>query len=68
MKKIKNNMTTLEKIKRAVEESRQFPNPKIEYNFKELPSGVDEDNFFGVIAFYNDKMAKETAKVIYKLS
>ena len=57
-------MKTLEIIKRLVEESKDFPNPTIEYGF-ELPQHKDikADSFFGVKARYNPN-TKE-ANIIY---
>jgi len=59
----------LEKIRIAVEQSKAFPNPTIEYNFEELPKHkeVKKDSFFGVRAVYNKMVEKNTAKVIFKL-
>lgn len=58
-------MTTKEKIKQAVEESKAYPNPIIEYNFDEE---VDIELFEGVTAIVNKQVARNSAKVIYKLT
>lgn len=55
-------------IMKAVEESKKFPNPTIEYNF-ELPEdkNVKPDSFFGVKAVFNKNIPKATGyQVIYK--
>jgi len=58
----------MEMIMKAVEESKKFPNPTIEYNF-ELPEdkNVKPDSFFGVKAVFNKNIPKATGyQVIYK--
>lgn len=58
----------INKIKEAVEQSKIYPDPTIEYNFDKLPKHkeVKKDSFFGVRAVYNDKVKKDTAKVVFK--
>ena len=51
------------KIRKAVEDSKEFPNPTIEYNFEEK---VDMKLFKGVNAVENKSMEKNSAKIIYK--
>jgi hypothetical protein len=58
-------LSTEEKIKKAVAEASQLPNPTIEYNFDD---DLDMDLFEGVNAVFNPKMEKNSAKVIYKFS
>lgn len=62
-------MSVLDKIKMAVQEASQFPNPTIDYNF-ELPehSQITKDSFFGVKARFNDKVNSQLGyQVTYKL-
>jgi len=62
-------MTVLEKIKKAVEESKNFPNPTIDYNF-DLPEHpeVKPDNFFGVKSNFNKQVTNSLGyQVIYRL-
>jgi len=58
----------IDKIKRQVEISKNFPNPIIEYNIDKLPKGVKKDDFYGVKARFNPMMNKDDIKVTYKLS
>ena len=58
----------LEKIQEAVEQSKKYPNPIIEYNL-ELPKSihVKTDNFFGVNAKFNKNVTIEKGcNVIFK--
>lgn len=57
-------MNNEEIIKKAVEESKAFPNPTIEYNFDDE---VDIKLFEGVKAVKNPMAGKNIAKVIYKM-
>jgi len=61
-------MTNIELINRAVEESKVFPDPVIEYNFDELPKakGINKISFYGVKAVFNPRKKHNTANVIYK--
>ena len=58
----------IQKIKEAVEQSKAYPNPTIEYNFEKLPNNklITKDSFFGVKAVFNPMVKKDTAKVIFK--
>lgn len=63
--------TPLEKIKFAVEQTKDLPNAIIEYNFDELPKvgGIEPDSFFGIKAYPNKSISKiKGCNVIYKLS
>ena len=57
--------TTLEEIKKVVEESKRFPNSTIEYSC-ELPKHkqIKPDSFFGVPAVYNERT--NGVKLIFK--
>lgn len=57
------NTINEKKIKQAVEASQKYPNPTIEYNFKEE---VDLKLFDGVNAVENKNMEMNSAKVVYK--
>ena len=57
-------------IKQIVEQSKNFPNPIIEYNF-DLPEGnkeISADNFYGVKALYNQNVEKGKGVITYKLN
>lgn len=63
-------ISSQDKIKRLVEEAKDFPNAVIEYSF-ELPKmkGVKKDSFMGVKAKYNSNVNPNTGAMIsYKLS
>lgn len=60
-------MTNIEKIERAISESKKFPKSSIEYNL-ELPEmdGITATSFRGVPAKFNPGVSKEAgAAVMY---
>lgn len=57
----------MEKVLRAVDEAKKFPNARIDYNF-ELPkhSEVKPDNFFGIKANFNKNVTNSNGyQVVY---
>lgn len=64
-------MTTLEKIIRAVEEAKPFPTANIHYKYEELPDHpeITPTSFFGVPATFNKQVGSEYGySVTYKFS
>ena len=55
-------------IERLVDDSKNLPNPTIEYNFEELPKHkeIKADSFFGVKAVRREDLGLNKAGLIYK--
>ena len=60
-------LTISQKIQLAVANAKAIEKATIEYN-AELPDepGITKDNFLGVPALFNPKVAKDEVKVIHK--
>lgn len=61
-------LTTNQLILKAVEESKKFPNPTIEYSFSIIESkNVQVDNFYGVKAVFNKQVTNDNGyQITYK--
>jgi len=59
-------LSDLQKIEKAVEDSKSFPNPTIEYNL-DLPKvkGITPTKFYGVDAFFNPNVKRPGANVTF---
>jgi len=65
--KSEGNMTKKELIEKLVNESKNFPNPTIEYNFDLEEEGLSNNDFQGVKHLFSPRTQKGQANLTYKL-